>query len=126
MSALDALVMGTLGAAGGIPGCSRVAFMTAVGSLRGGDRKFILDLCLLLCIPALLIGSVLTGIDFFSMGGVAFSLIIRYIAAGLAAFAASCGAIVIMRFLAFKIGFSGFAYYNWGLALFTFVIYLII
>ena len=100
--------------------------MTAAGSLQGGERKFILDLCLLLCIPALLIGSVFSGIDFFSLSGIVFSVLIRYIVAGLAAFAGSCGAIVIMRFMAFRTGFTGFAYYNWGLALFTFIIYLII
>ena len=126
MSALDALAIGFMGAIGGIPGCSRLAFMTAAGSLRGGERKYVLDLCLLLSIPALLIGSILAGVDFFSVSGMDFPVLIRCIAAGFAAFAGSCSAIVIMRFMAFKTGFAGFAYYNWGLALFTFIIYLII
>jgi len=126
LSALDALIMGLFGAVGGAPGCSRIGFLTAAGSLRGGERRFVLDLALLFSIPALLIGSALAGWDFFTLGGANLSQISRYIVSGIIAFLGSCGAIVIMRFMAYKTGFSGFAYYSWGLALFTFAIYLIV
>ena len=33
--------------------------------------------------------------------------------------------VILVRFLAVKTGFSGFAYYCWGAALFTFLIFLI-
>ena len=33
--------------------------------------------------------------------------------------------ISLMKFLAVKVGFSTFCYYSWGMALFTFILYLI-
>ena len=42
---------------------------------------------------------------------------------------AGCGSyfgIMLMRFLAVKVGFTGFAYYSWGAALFSFVMYLVV
>ena len=47
------------------------------------------------------------------------------IAACFAAFAASYGAIRLMRILVAKSSFEGLAYYSWGLAMFTYIIYLI-
>jgi len=47
------------------------------------------------------------------------------LAAG-SAFGGAWLAMVIMRFLSVKSSFYGFAYYNWGLALFSFLVYLMI
>jgi undecaprenyl pyrophosphate phosphatase UppP len=34
--------------------------------------------------------------------------------------------IMFLRFLSVKVGFSGFAYYSWGAAMFTLILYLTI
>jgi hypothetical protein len=46
--------------------------------------------------------------------------------ASLTAFVGSYLGITFIRFLAVKVGFSGFAYYSWGAALFAFILYLTI
>lgn len=126
LSALDALIIGVFGALGSVPGCSRVGFITSAGSLRGGDRRYILDFCLLISLPVLFGLSVLDGIAFFKMETVAFSTLLRYFCSGLSAFGGGCLGILAIRFMAWKAGLSGFAYYNWGLALFVFILYLLI
>jgi hypothetical protein len=42
-----------------------------------------------------------------------------------AAFLAAWLGLTLLRFMAVRVGFSGFAYYSWGFALFTLLIYLI-
>jgi hypothetical protein len=53
-------------------------------------------------------------------------MVIYCLVAAAAAFGGAWLAMVIMRFLSVKSNFYGFAYYNWGLALFSFLVYLMI
>lgn len=127
MSALDALVTGLGGALAVLPGISRIGCMNTAGRLRGCDGRYIVDIALLLCIPALvvLIGFDIYGI-FIAESIFSLSLILHYILATAAAFAGAYFGIVLLRFLAVRVGFAGFAYYCWGVALFTFILYLTI
>lgn len=126
LSPLDATLIGMSGILGVLPGFSKVGMMTAVASMRGTDRSYALDFSYLLLIPALAalcvgdLAMIIIAGD--SQAGVLFF-------PGVLACLASCGmgfvGIRLMQFLAVKVGYESLAYYNWCLALFTFVIYLI-
>ena len=125
MSSLDGVLIGLASGCGIIPGISRVGFGTSAAMLRGADRRYAADLGLMLCIPALavmLILDIAAGVGAVSFSGL---LVFGCVTAAAASFAASYLAVYLVRFLAVKAGFSGFAYYCWGLALFTLIIYLI-
>lgn len=127
MSSLDALLIGLGSGLGAFPGISRLGAATSVGLVRGTDRRYILDVCLVLSIPALVVLIALDCFAIFSaIGGITVFTVIRYFVAGLAAFASAYFGIQILRFLSVRSGFSGFAYYSWGLALFSFILYLAI
>ena len=126
LSGLDATLIGLGAGLGTVPGISGVGSALFVGLTRGADRRYAVDLAFLLMIPALLILLVLEGIAFV-LSGVAISglLILNCVTAAAAAFLTGCWAVVLVRFMAVKVGFSGFAYYCFGLALFTLILYLI-
>lgn len=126
VSALDGVLVGLGGALAVIPGISRITGITAVGQLRRCDRSYILDIGLILSIPALL---VLIVFDIFALFTAGTAVAVSFLSCLLAALTAFMGAylgITFIRFLAVKVGFSGFAYYSWGAALFTFILYLTI
>ncbi len=110
-----------------LPGFSRMGLGLAIGQLRGCDREYLLDLCLLLSVlimPVLMVlDLVLLVISGFS--GISLAVFIASLLAGVLAFCGGCGSIVLMRFLAQKTGFSIFGYYSWALAIFSFILYLI-
>lgn len=126
MSPLDAALLGAGGVLGLLPGISRVGVLTSVGSMRGADRQFGLDFAYLLSVPA--IGALCIGdLAMMAIAGdpQAGALFFPGVLACIAAFGAGVAGIQLMRFLAVKNGFESLAYYNWGLAMFTFIIYLI-
>ena len=126
LSPLDATLMGLSGILGAIPGMSRIAAVNAVASMRGADRQFGLEFTYLLSIPALIVLSI---VDIFMMVSAGYpqagAMLLPGILACIAAFGASLAGVKLMRFLAVKVGYESLAYYNWGLAMFIFVIYLI-
>lgn len=124
LSPLDAILMGLAGIGGAIPGLSRVAAITSVGSMRGADRSFTLEFTYLLLVPAL--GALCLGdMGFLLFGYGGGTPLLPGILACIASFGASFAGIRLMRFLAVKDGYENLAYYNLGLALFTFILYLI-
>ena len=127
LSRKDALILGTSAALGVIPGLSRMGTMISVGLMKGCDRKYILDMAMLTSLPFLLGMMIVDVILMIMVGGAISGMMIVYL---LLAFCASFGgswlAIVIMHFLSMKSNFVGFAYYNWGLAFFAFLVYLMI
>jgi len=123
MSQLDAVLLGLAGTVGMVPGISRVGAVTSAGIAQGADREQALRWSLLLSIPALV---VLLAMDVYSimtvgLGAVA---ILQTVLAAVAAFGGAYVGIRMMRFMAVRAGFSGFAYYCWGAALFTLLMYL--
>ena len=127
MSAMDAMVIGLGGGLGVIPGFSRTGMTASVGLMRGAEKRYSLDNALFLSIPAL---AILLVIDlvmaFTATTGLTFLAILSCITAGITSFLSAFLGVYIMRFLAVRAGFSAFAYYSWGLALFSFILYLII
>ena len=127
LSPLDALLIGLSGILGVIPGISRVACMTGCAKMRGADQQFTFDFTCMLLIPAL-VAVCLTEFVIATLGGTGLFtgwMILHGLLAAVASAVASFAGITLMRFLAVKIGFSGFAYYSIGVGMFTFILYLI-
>ena len=125
LSPLDATLVGMGGIFGIVTGFSRVGLVTSVASMRGADREFALEFTYLLMIPALAalcIGDL--GMIIFAGASTAVPFFAGMMAC-VAAFGAGFAGIRFMRFLAVKVGYESLAYYSWGLAMFTFVLYLI-
>lgn len=127
VSRLDGVLMGLGGALAAIPGFSRMGGILSAATARGVDRGYALDTVLLLSIP------VLAGLLLFDIYAVLTAKLVLglvavlvYILLAAVAFVGAWLGIKLMRFLSVKVGFTGFSYYSWGLALFTFILYLMI
>lgn len=124
---LDGFLMGLGGALSALPGLSRTGAITAFGTARGGERRYVFDFSLLVSIPALVLlfawdtAGLFTG----ALAGISLVSVLQAILGMGAAFLSSLAAIRGMRFIAVKVGFGGFSYYCWGAALFTFILYLL-
>ena len=128
VSGLDGLLLGIGSGIASVPGLSGFAGGLFASSLRGMDSRFAADNCLmmLLAVIPVLIGFDLYEIIFRDGAMLSAGWIILYILAAASAFGGSCLAVKFVRFLAVRVGFSGFAYYCWGLSIFTFALYLIV
>ena len=126
MTRLDALLSGLGGAVDILPGMSGVAGATSVASVCGVDRMYALNLTLLMTMGTMVgygVHDVLTLVS--AEISESFGSIMVYILAGAAAFGGATLGIRVLRALVEEIGFSVFAYYCWGLSLFTVVINLL-
>ncbi len=126
MARVDTLLLGLAAGIGKLPGMSRMGSLLCSGLLRGCDREYLLELALLITAPALAVLGILDILSLFviGLGSVSFWIVLAGILAAAAAFAGAFGAVSVMRYLAVRVGFSGFAYFSWGLAMFTFILYL--
>lgn len=125
MTRLDAVLIGACGALSVCTGISRMAMTTSVSLIRGADRQKALHWSLLLSIPALAALCVTDLVRAVSLTEFSAAMLLAGILGAAAAFAGAYIAVTFMRFMAYGPGFSGFAYYCWGAALFTFVLYMI-
>lgn len=124
----DSIILGLCGGLSAIPGMSRTGGMLSAGSIRGFDKQYILDVVLLSCVPALAILIALDAVALLSAGiaVITTAMLLNSLAAAAAAFLGAWFSILIMRFLSVNTGYLGFAYYSWGLGLFSFVLYLMV
>ena len=127
VTGLDGLLMGLGAALAMLPGISRIAGFTTVGILRGCQRSYVLELSLLLCIPALIV-LIIFDIYFLILaaGAITGAWILSGLLAMVIAALTAYLCIIFLRFLSVKVGFSGFAYYSWGAAMFSLILYLMI
>lgn len=127
ISVLDAIVFGTVGALSVLPGVSRIGTSQAYATVRGVDRQQSHSWAMILSIPAIFMLCVfdIVGIAGGLGGAQSFSVIAGYILAGIGAFIGAYLCMLSIRTVINRINMTGFAYYSWGLALFTFVLYLI-
>lgn len=124
---LDGLLMGLASVFGVLPGISRIGCMFSVGLLRGADKKYALDLSLLISVPVTVgllfwdvYATVLTGVG---LDGLQF---IGFMISSLASFGGACLSIRFLRYICDRTNAIGFAYYSCGLAIFQFLLYLIV
>jgi undecaprenyl-diphosphatase len=126
MTGFDSLLMGVSAALGMLPGISRMATVLSSSVVRGADQEHAFNWALLLCIPALAgmlvfdVISIITG----GIGALGLFAAIGYALAALGAFIGAHLSLRMMRSFSRRGGFSGFAYYCWGAALFSFIMYL--
>ncbi len=125
---LDAFVAGLAAGLSLFPGMSRTAAVLSIGQLRGCERKYIYDMLLMLSAPAMLVLLIADLVFLFTGGFAGITLLTAAAAvlAGLLSFASAFAAAALMKYLAVKAGFSGFAFLSWGAAMFAFILYLII
>lgn len=126
MTRMDGLWIGLFGAMGIVPGISRTGGMISVATIRGADPSHAVNWAVMLTMPAM---AVFMCIDFYSMfalgiGSLGITVLLRYIVAAAAAYAGTYIAVRLVRIFASTTGFSGFAYYSWGAALFSLILYL--
>lgn len=128
MSALDALLVGICSALGSLTGISRIGCGTCAALSRGADRSYALNWALLLSAPALIVLIVLDLIMVITQGlGIfSFLIFISCLVSAAAAFAGAYVAIGMIRLIGSRTGYSSFAYYAWGAALFSIILSLIV
>ena len=108
----DALVIGLCQCVATIPGLSRSGTTITAGIATGQDRSFAVKFSLLMSIPAVLGATFLELIDAFK-AGINVSLIPAYLIGMVVSMISGFTAIWILRYIARKGKFGGFAYYCW-------------
>lgn len=126
LSRLDGLLLGLCSALSAFHGISRIATVTSVATMRGADRQYAVRLALLLSIPALvfILAFDIYEIVLLGLGTVTFLAIIQFVVSAIVAFIGARLGILLIRFMAVNVGFTGLAYYSWGLAMFSLILYL--
>ena len=127
MSRVDGLLIGMGGALSVFPGISAIGAMVSVSSVLGVDQEYGTNNAL---ISGILISACISINDLVRMigaglSGVTFGIVLVCLATGLAAFVGTFLGIRLLRAARKSIGFSIFAFYCWGLALFLFLLNLI-
>lgn len=127
LSRVDGLLMGLGGAISVIPGFSGVGAATSIGSMCGVERSYGLNMTLMMqtavCV-GFLIYDVL-GLVSVGVGAAGFVTILEYLSAGVVSFGAATIAIKAMRAIAANMDYTFFAFYCWGVAMFTFIMNLL-
>ncbi len=124
LSRVEGLLMGLGGAVSVLPGIAPMGAITSVGSVCGVDRTYGLNMALLLNL-FLTLGQVVydaMAVMDAGIGKLSVLFVLRCILVTSLAFGAATGGIRLLRKLAQDRGFSVFAFYCFGLALFTFIL----
>lgn len=124
LTRLEGILMGLGGASSILPGISGIGASVSIGSVCGVERTYALNMTLLMEM-VILIGLIVfdvIGIVTVGLGTLSFLVLLKYLLSALIAFAGAYLGIRILRGMADETGFSGFAYYCWGAALFAFIL----
>jgi undecaprenyl-diphosphatase len=128
LSRLDGTLIGLASIVSVLPGVSRMGVLLSAAVARGADRRHALNWAMLLSIPATICLVLIDFLGIFQHGSgvVGFAGLVMCAAAAVSAYVGTHLGIKFMRFLAVNAGYTGFAYYSWGAALFTFILFLAI
>lgn len=124
LSRVEGLLMGLGGAVSVIPGFSAMGITTAIGSVCGVDRKYCLNLTLMMNL-LLNIGFTVYGVMGVldkGFGTLSVMILLRYLMTTVIAYCSTTLGIRVMRHFADGDGYAVFAFYCFGLAMFTFVL----
>ena len=121
----DALLVGLAQAVAVVPGLSRSGTTISAGMARGFDRTYAVKFSFLMSIPAVLGANILSIVDAVK-AGIDTSLLPMYLVGVLVAMVSGYASISLLRFIARKGRFGGFAYYCWGAGLVTLILSLIV
>lgn len=128
LTRLEGVLMGLGAGASVLPGISTVGIMVSIASVCGIERLYGLNMTFivkLFFLIGMMVYDVLTIIT-DGLGGLTVMLLAQYLFTGLLSFGASMFAIRLLRRLAPEHGFHTFGVYCWGLALFTFILNLVV
>lgn len=127
MTGVDGLLIGFAGALCTFPGISRVGSIVSMCLLRKTDKVTGFNWAMLLSLPALAVLAVvdIVGVFTIGVGSIGFVTVVGYFLSAGFAFAGTYLAITLMKILIERAQLSGFAYYSFGIALLSFLIYLI-
>lgn len=127
LSPMDGLLMGLGGMLGALPGMSRMGCAYAMGVSRGAEPGYAQEAVFILSIPALLVMSCFDLYAAVTAGaGMTALAFLSYLLAAVVSYVSGYLAIALLRHFAGKLNTADFAYYSWGLAFFTLLIYLIV
>ena len=121
----DALIVGVAQAVATCPGISRSGTTITAGCLVGMDRKFAVRFSFLLSIPAILGANLLSLLDVLTESGVIWAEVPVYLAGVAVAAVSGYMCLRLLKLIAEKGRFGWFAYYCWGIGLFTLIVTLI-
>lgn len=107
---IDALIVGLSQAIAIIPGLSRSGTTISIGLVRGFDRQFAIKFSFLMSLPAVLGANIISLFDAIK-AGIDASLVPMYLAGMLTAAIFGYLAIRLLKYIASKASFGGFAYY---------------
>ncbi|MBP3483690.1 MAG: undecaprenyl-diphosphate phosphatase [Oscillospiraceae bacterium] len=120
----DALIIGLCQCVATLPGLSRSGTTITAGIATGHDRSYAVKFSLLMSIPAVLGATLLELVDAIK-AGVDASLIPAYLFGMIAAMVSGVLSIGLLRMIAKKTRFGGFAYYCWVAGVLTIILSLI-
>lgn len=127
MSVLDAIIFGFFSSFSVFPGVSRVGVSMSYAAMRGADKQQAINWCQILSIPAIFVLIVFDVVGIASgvtpAGGLAG--VFGYILAAIGAFTGTYLCVYFIRTVISRANIAVFAYYSWGVALLTFILYLI-
>ncbi len=125
MSQFDGVLIGGFAGLGALTGVSRIGCFTGLSIARGADRQQALQWAIILSVPALVLLSFLDVLQMFTVGYIPFwRSFFTYLLSGASAFAGGYCGLKLAGLIMARAGFSGFAYYSWGVALLLFILYL--
>ena len=126
-SGIEAFLIGFCSGFGIVPGISRVGVGTSLSVIRGASQKDAYEWCLILSIPAVvaLCLADFIVIIFNGIGSFSFLIFLQYLFGALMAYVGAFFSIMFMRHIVAKFGVYWFSFYNWGLALFSFIIFML-
>lgn len=128
LTRLEGVLMGLGAGASVLPGISTVGIMVSIASVCGIERLYGLNMTFivkLFFLIGLMVYDVLAIIT-DGLGGLTVMLLIQYIFTAALSFGAAMLGIRTLRKLAPEHGFHTFGVYCWGLALFTFILNLVV
>ena len=128
LSRLEGIAMGLGCTASILPGISTVGAVVSVGSVCGVERLYSLNMALIIklfLLAGLMVYDVL-GIISGGLEVLSFGIVFQYLVTAAVSFGASMAGIRLLRRFAADHGFSLFGVYCWGLALFLFILNLVV
>ncbi len=126
LSFLDAILIGLFGALSVFPGISRVGSSLSCAIARGADQEKAYNWILIISIPSIfvLLFVDIISIFFTGFGVITFVSFFGYLISAIFAFASAMAGIYLMRLITRRSGITYFAFYCWGVAFLSFLLYL--
>ena len=122
LSRVDGLIIGLAGALSFIPGISCVGTAVSVASVRGAEKKYMLDMALLMNIAViicLIAMDILTAVA-TGLGALSFMQVLQYLFSGACAFGGTVLGVRLLKTIIDEQGLAVFSFYCCGSGLFPF------